>query len=109
MFLPTPGGLKGVFIHLWQLAGAFAFHGLKGLVHTFSGLKGRLPTFRGLKGFFYPPVAVRRHVYPPVQRPSTHLWRFEGVVCGEVDGEEEDAALVRAVRRPHDRRLPVKH
>ena len=35
------------------------------------------------------------------------LGRLEGVVCGEVDGEEEDSALVRAVRRPHDGGLPV--
>lgn len=29
-------------------------------------------------------------------RPS-YLWRFEGVVCGEVDGQEENPALVRTV------------
>ena len=40
-------------------------------------------------------------------RGECDLGRLEGVVCGEVDGEEEDSALVRAVRRPHDGGLPV--
>ena len=30
------------------------------------------------------------------------LGRLEGVVGGEVDGEEEDPALVGTVRRSHD-------
>ena len=33
---------------------------------------------------------------------KNHLWRFEGVVGGKVDGEEEDTPLVGAVWRPHD-------
>ena len=36
------------------------------------------------------------------------LGGLEGVVCGEVDGEEEDAALVGRVGGPHDSRLPVE-
>ena len=31
-----------------------------------------------------------------------HLGWLEGVVCGEVDGEEEDAALVGRVGGTHD-------
>lgn len=27
----------------------------------------------------------------------SYLWRFEGVVCGEVYGQEENPALVRTV------------
>jgi len=37
-----------------------------------------------------------------------NLWWLEGVVGGEVDGEEEDAALVGGVRRAHDGGLPVE-
>jgi len=36
------------------------------------------------------------------------LWWLEGVVCGEVDGEEEDAARVWRVAWSHDGGLPVK-
>ena len=38
-----------------------------------------------------------------------NLGRLEGVVRGEVDGEEEETALVRAVRRPHDGGLSAEH
>jgi len=38
----------------------------------------------------------------------TKLGRFKGVVRGEMDGEEEDPALVGTLRRPHDRGLPVE-
>ena len=30
-------------------------------------------------------------------RCLSYLWRFEGVVCGEVYGQEENPALVRTV------------
>jgi len=33
---------------------------------------------------------------------------FERIICWEVNGEEEDSALVRAVRGPHDCGLPVE-
>lgn len=36
------------------------------------------------------------------------LRRLEGVVCGEVDREEEDTARVWRVAGAHDRRLPVE-
>ena len=36
------------------------------------------------------------------------LWWLERVVCGEVDGEEEDTARVWGVSRTHDCGLPVK-
>lgn len=35
-------------------------------------------------------------------RANADLGWFEGVICGEMDGEEEDAALVRAVRLQQD-------
>ncbi len=38
----------------------------------------------------------------------TKLWRFEGVVRGEMDGEKEYSALVGALRRSHDGGLPVE-
>lgn len=41
-------------------------------------------------------------------RGELDLGRLEGVVCGEVDGKEEDASLVRRVGRAHDCRLPVE-
>ena len=34
---------------------------------------------------------------------------FEGVIRGESDAEEEDAASVRAIRRSHDGSLPIVH
>ena len=37
-----------------------------------------------------------------------HLGGLEGVVCGEVDGEEEDAPLVRTLGWAHDGCLPVE-
>lgn len=37
-----------------------------------------------------------------------HLGRLERVVGGEVDGEEEDSALVRRLWRAHDGGLPVE-
>ena len=37
------------------------------------------------------------------------LGGLEGVVCGEVDGEEEDPSLIRTVWRTHDGGLPMKH
>lgn len=33
---------------------------------------------------------------------------LERVICGEVDGQEEDAALVWGIGRSHDGRLPVE-
>ena len=36
------------------------------------------------------------------------LGGLEGVVCGEVDGEEEDPSLIRTVWRTHDGGLPMK-
>jgi len=39
---------------------------------------------------------------------EVNLWWLEGIVCREVYGEEEDAALERAVTWTHDRSLPVK-
>lgn len=41
-------------------------------------------------------------------RREGHLGRFEGVVGGKVDCEEEDTALVWRLGRAHDRRLPVE-
>lgn len=38
-----------------------------------------------------------------------NLWRFEGVVCGEVDREEKHSTLVRTVIGSHYCRLPMKH
>jgi len=38
-----------------------------------------------------------------------NLGWLEGVVCGEVDGEEEDAALVGRVGGTHDGCLPMEH
>ncbi len=35
------------------------------------------------------------------------LWWFEGVICGEMDGKEEDTARVWTFTGSHDRRLPV--
>lgn len=32
-----------------------------------------------------------------VHQCLSYLWRFEGVVCGEVYGQEENPALVRTV------------
>ena len=37
-----------------------------------------------------------------------NLGRFEGVISGEVNGEEEDSALVGRLGRTHDGRLPVE-
>ena len=37
------------------------------------------------------------------------LGGLEGVVCGEVDGEEEDPSLIRTVWRTHDGGLPMEH
>ena len=37
------------------------------------------------------------------------LGGLEGVVCGEVDGEEEDPSLIRTVWRTHDSGLPMEH
>lgn len=45
-----------------------------------------------------PASASRSDQQPQGQRSEvTDLGWFEGIICGEVDGEEEDAALVRAV------------
>ena len=40
---------------------------------------------------------------------EVYLGGFEGVVCGEVDVEEEDSAGVGRVVRAHDCGLPVEH
>jgi len=37
-----------------------------------------------------------------------HFGRLEGVVSGEVDGEEKDTALVGALWGSHDGRLPME-
>lgn len=37
-----------------------------------------------------------------------HLGGFEGIICGKVNGEEENSTLERAVIGAHDSRLPVK-
>ena len=37
-----------------------------------------------------------------------HFWRLEGVVSGEVDGEEKNTALIGALWWSHDGRLPVE-
>ena len=39
----------------------------------------------------------------------SYLGRFEWVVAGEMDAEEEDAALERTVGRTHDGSLPMEH
>mmetsp|Transcript_11481 Transcript_11481/g.34269 ORF Transcript_11481/g.34269 Transcript_11481/m.34269 type:complete len:229 (-) Transcript_11481:12-698(-) len=41
-------------------------------------------------------------------RREGHLWRLEGVVGGEVDVQEKDAALIRRLLRAHNGGLPVK-
>ena len=41
-------------------------------------------------------------------RGERHLRRLERVVCREVDGQEEDPALVWRLRRAHDGGLPVE-
>ena len=46
--------------------------------------------------------------FDPVKEVNSYLWRLERVVRGEVNGEEEDASLVRALRRAHDGGLPVE-
>ena len=38
---------------------------------------------------------------------NLYLGWFEGIVCGKVDGEEENSSLIRAVSRAHDRCLQV--
>lgn len=48
-------------------------------------------------------------LYVFVRLHFAYLWRFEGVVCGEVYGQEENPALVRTVIRSHYCGLPVKH
>jgi len=37
-----------------------------------------------------------------------HFWRLKGVVGWEVDGEEKDTALIRALWGSHDGRLPME-
>ena len=39
-------------------------------------------------------------------RRELNLRRFEWVVCRKLDIQEENATLVRAIRWPHNRRLP---
>lgn len=41
-----------------------------------------------------------------VHRCLPYLWRFEGVVCGEVYGQEENPALVRTVILKQGERNP---
>jgi len=42
-------------------------------------------------------------------RDERHLWGLERVIWGELDGEEEHSALVRALLWTHDGRLPFEH
>lgn len=43
---------------------------------------------------------ITQQIHPPTL--LTHLGGFEGVICGEMDGEEEDAALVGTVGLQQD-------
>ena len=38
-----------------------------------------------------------------------HFGRLERVICWELDGQEEDAPLIRAVYRAHESALPEHH
>lgn len=46
-------------------------------------------------------------LYVCVRLCLAYLWRFEGVVCGEVYGQEENPALVRTVILMQGERNPV--
>jgi len=41
-------------------------------------------------------------------RREVYLWRFEGVICWEMDCEKEDAAGIWTVTGSHDGCLPVE-
>jgi len=54
-------------------------------------------------------AAVRIDVTVINPRSEVNLGRFERVVCGKVDVQEEDTPGVWGVIRAHDCGLPVKH